>query len=371
MGMVTGRWRISNEGGGAVVTQSSPGVLLIGDVGGTKTDLALFARTPVAGTPLARGQFRSADYPGLVSMVRAFLAQTGLRPEAACFDVAGPVVGGRAHLTNLPWSVDEDMLRHDLGFASVWVINDLVAIAHAVPLLATEDLHVLNPGAPVMGGAIAVIAPGTGLGEAYLVWDGSRYRDFPSEGGHADFAPPTTEYLGLLHYLQQRLGHVSYEMVCSGLGIPYLYEYFRDSGLAPETPEFCALLAAAADRTPLIIDAALGRGSSSKLCSAVLDAFVTILGAEAGNLALKVLATGGVFIGGGIPPRMLSALSDGRFMNAFKGKGRFAELLRGIPVRVITNADVALLGAAHYARTQEGEAHQHGSGGSTGAQRLC
>lgn len=356
-----------------MVTQTGPGTLLIGDVGGTKTDLALFPRASGSSVPLVRGQFRSADYPGLVGMVHAFLAQTpGLRPEAACFDVAGPVVGGRAHLTNLPWSIDEETLRRDLGLSSVWVVNDLVAIAHAVPLLAAEDLHILNPGSPVLGGAIAVLAPGTGLGEAFLVWDGVRYRDFPSEGGHADFAPPAPEYVGLLQYLQERLGHVSYELVCSGLGIPYLYDYFRDSGLAADTPEFCARLAGALDRTPLIIDAALARNGSSEICAAVLDAFVTILGAEAGNLALKVLATGGVFVGGGIPPRMLPALSDGRFMSAFKGKGRFAELLRGIPVRVITNPDVALLGAARYARTQIAEAQRQGGalGSAAGAQRL-
>ncbi|HET9121930.1 MAG TPA: glucokinase [Acidiferrobacteraceae bacterium] len=327
-------------------------LLLVGDVGGTKTDLAIVPLAAPIGPPLVRAQFRSVDYPGLEVMVQQFLTRAGMHARCACFDVAGPVVGGRAHLTNLPWQVDEAALRQALGIPAVWVLNDLAAIAHAVPLLRAEDLQAIHAVAPVAGGALAVIAPGTGLGEAFLVWDGVAYRDYPSEGGHADFAPPTPAYADLLTYLQGRLGHVSYEMVCSGVGIPYLYEYFRDRGAAAEPRDFAAALSGALDRTPLIVEAAQAGGDGAALATATLDAFITILGAEAGNLALKVMATGGVYLGGGIPPRILPWLRDGRFMEAFLRKGRFAKLLQQIPVHVIVNPDVALVGAAHYASVQ-------------------
>ena len=330
------------------VGTNSDTLLLVGDVGGTKTDLAIFVATEVLGQPLARGHFRSADYAGLEEMVQQFLIQARLRADCACFDVAGPVVAGRAQLTNLPWEVNETQLRVSLGISAVWVVNDLAAIAHAVPLLQDSDLYPIHAVAPVPEGALAVVAPGTGLGEAFLVWENGVYHDYPSEGGHADFAPPTPAYLDLLCYLQERLGHVSYEMVCSGVGIPYLYEYFRDRGVASEPPEFAAALATVSDRTPLIVEAAMKAGPAAELAGATMDAFVTILGAEAGNLALKVMATGGVFLAGGIPPRILPMLTDGRFMEAFLRKGRFAKLLRNVRVHVITNPDVALLGAGHY-----------------------
>ncbi len=334
------------------MTNSQHALLLVGDVGGTKTDLAIFAFDQDLRKPLARAHFYNADYTDLKSIVAVFLRQAALDVDAACFDVAGPVLSGRVRLTNLPWDVDAADLREALGLERVWVLNDLAAIAQAVPFLAPPDLQVLNVGMAAPGGALAVIAPGTGLGEAFLVWDGVAYRHFPSEGGHADFAPPTPEYIDLFRYLSGRLEHVSYELVCSGRGIPHLYDYYRDSGRAADTPEFAAALASAADPTPLIVESALGRGPVSPLSVAALDAFVTILGAEAGNLALKVLSTGGLFIGGGIPPRVLPALADGRFMQAFFRKGRFAHILRNIPVAVITNPDATLFGAAHYAQTR-------------------
>ncbi|MDA8390286.1 MAG: glucokinase [Gammaproteobacteria bacterium] len=327
-------------------------LLLVGDVGGTKTDLAIFAMDQGLRKPLARAHFYNADYADLNSIVAVFLKEAALAVDAACFDVAGPVLGGRARLTNLPWEVDAGALRETLGLQSVWVVNDLAAIAQAIPFLGPADLQVLNAGAPVAGGAIAVIAPGTGLGEAFLVWDGVAYRHFPSEGGHADFAPPLPEYMDLLRYMAGRLDHVSYELVCSGRGIAHLYDYFRSQGSAQDAPEFTAALAASTDPTPLIVESALGRGPSSPLSVAALGAFVTILGAEAGNLALKVLSTGGLFIGGGIPPRILPVLADGRFMAAFLRKGRFSRLLHDVPVSVIMNPDVALLGAAHYAQAR-------------------
>ncbi len=327
-------------------------LLLVGDVGGTKTDLAIFAMDREFRKPVARAHFYNADYADLKGIVTVFLQQVALAVDVACFDVAGPVLGGRVRLTNLPWEVDARALQEALGFPDVWVVNDLAAMAQAIPFLEPADLWVLNAGAPVAGGAIAVIAPGTGLGEAFLVWDGAAYRHVASEGGHADFAPPTPEYIDLLRYMSSRLDHVSYELVCSGRGIAHLYDYFRDQRPAQESPEFATALAASTDPTPLIVESALGRGHASPLAVAALDAFVTILGAEAGNLALKALSTGGVFIGGGIPPRILPVLADGRFMSAFLRKGRFSSLLHKIPVQVITNPDVALLGGAYYARAR-------------------
>lgn len=322
-------------------------MLLAGDIGGTKTDLAVFSAEKGPRTPLAQARFHSADYPGLEPMVREFLDQAKLSVSHACFGVAGPVVGGRARLTNLPWLVDETTLRQTLNLQAARLLNDLEAIANAVPELQPNDVHTLSSGAPVAGSAIAVIAPGTGLGEAFLTWDGAEYHAHASEGGHADFAPTNPEQIELLRYMQGRFGHVSYEHVCSGSGIPNLYDYLHHAGTVAASPEVAARLAKAEDRTPLILQAALDADKPCPLCVATLQLFVSILGAEAGNLALKVLATGGVYLGGGIPPRILPALADGRFAEAFQRKGRLAELLGRVPVHAITSR-VALLGAACY-----------------------
>jgi glucokinase len=321
-------------------------MLIAGDIGGTKTLLALYDPQAGARRPIAQVEYHSANYRSLDDIVRAFIAQTQRPVEAACFDVAGPVIGGRAHLTNLPWVLDEGMMQQALGLQRVMLLNDLKAVAYAVPHLLPEDVHTINEGRVDRHGPLAVIAPGTGLGEAFLVWDGSSYIACSSEGGHGDFAPTDATQAALWGYLFERFGHVAYERVCSGSGLPNIYEFLRDSGHATEPPALAAELAAATDRTPIIMRAAL-RDPPDALCAATLDIFVSILGAEAGNLALKVLATGGVYLGGGIPPRILSRLDDGRFMRGFVSKGRFAELLGKIPVKVITT-QAALLGAVLY-----------------------
>jgi glucokinase len=323
-------------------------MLLAGDVGGTKTDLAVFSPEKGLRAPLAKQEFHSASYRGLDVMAREFLNRVKLPVEYACFDVAGPVVGGEARLTNLPWVLQESALRDALQLKSVRLINDLLAIANAVPHLEPADVHTLSAGTPVPGGAIAVIAPGTGLGEAFLTWNGSRYRAHASEGGHASFAPSSPTEIELLRYLQERFDHVSFERVCSGIGIPNICDALAASGAAAEDPEIAAQLAVAEDRTPILIDTALDPNSPSKLCALTLETFVAILGSETGNLALKVLATGGVYLGGGIPPRILPALERGGFMQAFQRKGRLSELLASVPVHVIVSP-VALLGAASYA----------------------
>jgi glucokinase len=320
-------------------------MLLAGDIGGTKTNLAVFSPEAGLRAPLAEATFPSGAYESLEALVSEFLSRNDLEISRASFGVAGPVVAGRAKITNLPWEMSEAHLGEVLGF-SVWLLNDLEAIAYAVPFLGPDDVETLNEGQSAQRGAIAVIAPGTGLGEAYLTWDGSRYRPHASEGGHADFAPNDALETDLLCYLRDRLGHVSYERVCSGQGIANIYTFLRDSG--HEEPHWLAeRLASADDPTPIIVDVALGQ-KPCPICATALTTFASILGAEAGNMALRVLATGGVYLGGGIPPRVLPALRQDGFMKAFRHKGRFSSLMARVPVHVILNPKAALLGAACY-----------------------
>jgi glucokinase len=322
-------------------------MLIAGDIGGTKTLLALYAPEQGPRKPLKERLFHSADFASLDDVVRAFLVESGAKATAACFDVAGPVVQGRARLTNLPWVMEEGAMQLALGLGRVSLLNDLKAVAYAVPRLGSEDLVVLNAGKPEPHGQIAVVAPGTGLGEAFLVWDGTRYIAGASEGGHADFGPDDALQGELWGWLLRKFGHVSVERVCSGIGIPNIYDFLRESGFAPEVPEFAAGLAGASDRTPVIMEAAERRAADNKLVMKTLEMFVDILAAEAGNVALRLLASGGVYLAGGIPPRVLPPLRTGRFMEVFSRKGRMGELLRDIPVKVVTS-NAALLGAAMY-----------------------
>lgn len=325
-------------------------MLLAGDIGGTKTHLAIFS----SGTNPTNEKdaiFKSADYPSLEAIVQEFLTGAGMTVAKAVFGVAGPVVSGESKITNLPWRITEANLSQMLQLppASVKLLNDLEAIAYAVPHLAANDLACLNGDNmdPNLGGHKAVIAPGTGLGEAILFHHNHQYHILPSEGGHADFAPRNNLQIGLLHYLLDKYNHVSYERVCSGgLGIPNIHDYLRHVRAAEESSQVAEALRQAADSTPIIIQAAINQ--ECELCRATLSTFVSILGAEAGNLALKVMATGGIYLGGGIPPRILAKLRDGNFMAAFVNKGRFADLLARIPVYVILNQSPGLWGAAHY-----------------------
>ena len=321
-------------------------MLLAGDIGGTKTTLAVFSSETGWRKPYAEATYASVDYPDLESLVHEFLAQHDFPIDRASFGVAGPVVAGHASITNLSWMMDEHQLQQALHIPSVRLLNDLDAIAHSLPHLEAQDLHVLNEGQRVSGGAIAVIAPGTGLGEAFLTWDGSHYQAHTSEGGHADFAPVDAFQVELLRYLMARFPHVSFERVCSGKGIPNIYDYLKDSGYAEEPQELAEQFATTPDRSPIIVNNALDKDNAYELCVATLNAFVSILAAEAGNLALKVLSTGGVYIGGGIPPRILSFMPARQFMQAFTHKGRLTPMLTQMPVHVILNPKVALLGAA-------------------------
>jgi len=324
-------------------------MLIAGDIGGTKTDLAIFSNEGGPHAPLAEAKFHSADYPSLQAIVKEFLARTKKPVDRACFAVAGPVIDGRVKTTNLPWVVEETSLAGELNInlQSVHLLNDLEAIARAVPILRPSDVRTINVGAPVSKGAIAVIAPGTGLGESFLTWDGSRYVAHSSEGGHSDFAPTDRRQIRLLEYMLKKFDHVSFEHVCSGIGIPNIYGYLRDVEGIAEEPEVAAQVASAVDPSFVIIDQAVDPGSRSKLCAATIELFVSILASEASNLAVKVLATGGVYVAGGVAVHTMHLLEQPTFMQRFKRKGRFSDLMGRIPVHVIV-ASAGLAGAAAY-----------------------
>lgn len=324
--------------------------VLVGDIGGTKTILAVFSSEIGPRKPLVEMTFHSASYDTLEAIISEFQGVTNLKTDRACFGVAGPVVGGRARITNLTWVVDSDNLKAAFGWPAVGLLNDLEAVAYAVEILAPEDIHTLSAGTPVPGGNIGVLAPGTGLGEAFLTYGQGRYHAHASEGSHVSFGPVGALQVGLLAYInQQGFEHVSYERVCSGgLGIPHLYAYLRSIGYAPEPEWLAQQLAASDDPTPVIFNAAQDPARPCALAEATLDLFVEILGAEAGNLALKVLSTGGIYLGGGIPPRIIAQLEKPAFLKALRSKGRFREMLTDMPVHVILNSKAGLLGAAAF-----------------------
>ena len=321
-------------------------MLLAGDIGGTKCVLALFLDEMGPHHCIEEARYTSADYDSLAAIVADFVGHYDVQPSAACFGVAGPVRDNRVQVTNLPWQVDGRALSAVLNGVPVYLLNDLEAIANAIPILESADVEILKPGEVEPEGPIAVVAPGTGLGEAFLFWDGQRYRAIPSEGGHTDFAPATALELELLAYLQPRLSHVSYERVCSGLGMPNLYAFLRDTEKYPEPAWLAAELSQSQDPTPIIVQAA--QAGRAPICEATLELFLAILGSEAGNMVLQILATGGVYLGGGIPPRILPQLQGDAFLRAFTRKGRFSDLLGRVQVEVIVDPRSALHGAANY-----------------------
>ena len=302
--------------------------ILAGDVGGTKTRLALFNGRP---KPLRVETYRTAEHASLVEIVDRFLNGSSADIASAAFGVAAPVANGAVSTVNLPWPIYAHELVEVLELPSVSVVNDLEANARGVELLRREDLAVLNPGESDPDGTCAVVSAGTGLGEAALVWDGARYRALAGEGGHTDFAPRSETEIALYRFLAREYGHVSYERVCSGLGLTNIYRFLGGDAVEPAAVS----AEAAADPT--------SRGRQA------LDLLVLIYGARAGNVALAYMATGGVFLGGGIAPKIVEHLREGGFIRAFVDKGRFAPLLSRIPVHVILNDHAALLGAARIA----------------------
>ncbi|MBI4674628.1 MAG: glucokinase [Chloroflexi bacterium] len=327
-------------------------MILAGDIGGTSTRLALFE---VRGGQLAQilsEKFSSRAYKGLNEIVSEFMRANPIKVEHAAFGIAGPVRKGRVEATNLPWVVDAAALASELVTANVSLLNDLEANTYGIFELAPKDFAVINPGSPAEGGNIGVISAGTGLGEAGATWDGARFIVFATEGGHADFAPRDELEIDLLLYVQKRLeGRVSYERLLSGPGLYTIYEFLRDTERGVEEAWLRDELG---DNDAAALIGQYGMEGKSELCMRALDLFVSIYGAEAGNLALKLMASRGIFVGGGIAPKILTKMQSGLFMDAFSAKGRFEELLRAIPVRVLLNDQAALLGAARYAGLQAG-----------------
>ncbi len=322
-------------------------MILVGDIGGTKTVLALYSKKQgVAGGALHETRFESGKYSSLEAIIVEFLRETKARPIAASFGVAGPVKEQHAQITNLPWSISADSISSSFEIPQVFLLNDLESIAMAVPHLGKDDLSTLNPGTAVPHGNMAVIAPGTGLGTAFLVWTGERYKACASEGGHTSFSPRNLQEMELLKFLQRRYGHVSFERICSGSHLPNVYEFLLDRGSYLEPDWLQTELQQAADRTPVIVQAALEH--KAEICEATLDIFVHILGTIIGNMAVTLLPTGGIYLGGGIPPRILERLRQPDFLSAIADKGRFTALCSSMAVHVILDPRAALHGAAWY-----------------------
>ena len=320
-------------------------MILAGDVGGTKVDLALFEFIEGSLNTVREKRYPARQYSGLEEIVKEFLrAET---PSAACFGVPGPVRDGRLRLTNLPWTLDSRELSQTLTIQHVFLINDLQANGYGIAELKADQICVLSEGDSRQIGNRALISAGTGLGECFMIWDGRDYVPYPSEGGHSDYAPRNEDEIDLLRFLKQKYnGRISFERIVSGQGVTNIYEFLRDvRGL--EEPLWLAERLAAED--PNAVIAELGLNAKSEICEKTLDMFVSAYGAEAGNLALKVLAVGGLYVGGGIAPKILEKLKDGTFMKAFTDKGRLSQLLINTPVRVILESRTALLGAAAYA----------------------
>ncbi len=316
--------------------------LLAGDIGGTKTLLQISA-TNGARAPLLQKSYPSANYAGLIEILDDFLREAGtVDIAAACFALAGPVSGRRVKLTNLPWEVDADTIAAHFAIGRISVINDFEAVGLGIAALQPTDLLTLQAGEPQAQGVRIVAGAGTGLGVAWLSWQNGGYAIHPSEGGHMDFAPTDNTQYELLRYLQQRYAHVSYERIVSGPGLEAIFDFLCDSGRAtPSTQLFAAMregdAAAAISR--------YGQQSDEPIARMALDMFIQIYGAFVGNIALALLPRGGVYVAGGIAAKIITTLQQGAFMRTFRDKGRYVELLNTLPLHIVTNAQVGLLGA--------------------------
>ncbi len=321
-------------------------VVLAGDVGGTKTHLALWRAAGDGLQRLTDKIYRTSGFPSLEALCADFL-KGAKTPDALCFGVPGPVIDGRSHPTNLAWTIEQRSLAANFGGSPVRLINDLEATAYGVLHLGEQETAVLQAGARVGGANMAVAAAGTGLGEAALIADRGRYLAVATEGGHCDFAPRGDEQIELMKFLAAEFGHASYERVLSGPGLMNIYRFLKTSSPGPEPDWLRSEFETAADPAAVVSQAALAQRDPR--CVRALDIFVAIYGAEAANLALKVLALGGVYLGGGIAPKILPILQRGGFVRAFNDKGRLGEVLRRVEVRVVMNQEAALLGAAYCA----------------------
>lgn len=322
-------------------------MILAGDTGGTNTRLAIFERNAGKFHSVAEAKFSSPAFGSLTEIIETFLTDQPCKIERACFGVSGPVHGKTAKLANLPWTVDVDELEKRFGYERIGLINDLESNAYGLNELQETDFAVINDGENDSTGNAALISAGTGLGEAGMYFANNRHLPFASEGGHADFAPRGELEIDLLRYLLDRYERVSVERVVSGMGLQNIYEFLRDTN-REEAPSWLEEEIAESKDVGAVVSK-YGLTSQSPICEKALDIFVSLYGAEAGNLALKMLATGGVYIGGGIAPKILSKLQETEFFNSFKSKGRMSKLMERMPIRVVLNDNAALLGAAHFA----------------------
>ena len=335
--------------------------LLAGDIGGTKTILRLVEVTEVTLTEksfktVKDAQYISANFPDLVPMVREFLGEDKyLKPQIACFAIAGPVVNNTCNLTNLNWVLDTQRLEMELDIPKISLINDFAANSFGILGLKDFDVHTLQVGEAREEAPIAVIGAGTGLGEAFLIPQGKKYQIFASEGGHVDFAPHNDLELELLKYLRTKFNveHISVERVVSGQGITSIYQFLRDSNFAPESSEIREKIRTWEQETKKNIDPAAiisqaAFKQSDRLCEKTMEIFIEAYGTETGNLALKLLSYGGIYIAGGIAAKILPLMQDGRFLNAFKDKGRVSPLIQEIPVHIVLNPQVGLVGSVLY-----------------------
>ena len=329
-------------------------MILAGDIGGTHARLAYFQPQNGHLHMVSERVYPSREHRELGEIVSQFLDDSGARPDAACFGIAGPVRNGRVETSNLPWVVEQSRLAKQIHLPATLLINDLEASAWGIGALAAGDFVPLNRVSGPVAGNQAVIAPGTGLGEAGLFWNGSRHHVFACEGGHTDFGPQGELQIELVRFLKVRFGHVSYERILSGPGLVNVYEFLRDSGCGKESAEFSDALKQG-DPAAVISRAALD--GTQSLAEKALDVWIAVYGAEAANLALKVMATGGLFLAGGISPKILAKLTGPVFMQSFLDKGRMRPLVESIPVQIVTNDKAGLLGAARCAAVRSNQ-HQ-------------
>ena len=332
-------------------------MILAGDVGGTKVHLALYRFEQAALQHVRDQKFSAPQYPDLQSIVREFLAVDGAQGpqnsdtiDAACFGVPGPVRKNVIRLTNLPWTLDSRQLARDLDIEHLFLINDLEANGYGINELSADQVFILSEGDSSQVGNRGLIAAGTGLGEGMMIWNGKSHIPMASEGGHTDFAPRNALEMELLQHLHAGLnGHVSWERVCSGIGLKNIYAFLRD---VKKMEESSALRQRMQEEDPNSVIGELGESGENELCAKTLNIFVSVYGAEAGNLALKILAHGGIYVGGGIAPKVLKTMQSGAFMDAFCDKGRMHDLVANMPVRIILESRAALMGAAAYAEAR-------------------
>ena len=322
-------------------------MLLAVDIGGTKTNMAVFTDAGSLKKPLHLKTFASRAYKSFEAVLDDYRNAIPDEIDRAVICIAAPIATGKIKLTNLPWEIDPAGMQKQYRMDEISLLNDIEALCYALPLLSPEEVHTLNRGNADIKGNIAVLAPGTGLGEAFLARIAEKYYPVASEGGHAEFAPTNRFEIRLLEYLLSRFEHVSFERVCSGMGIQNIYAFLKDSGLE-EPKQLTERLDENDDPTRVIIESALKAEFTCEICTRALDTFISILGSEAGNLALKVKATGGLYLGGGIPPAILTRLQKGDFVKAFKAKGRMSYLMENIPIRVVLSSVANLFGAANY-----------------------